>query len=159
MLHSARVPAVGTLLCALLLSLGAVVLTAPPASATEAQTTYARSAFRATNEVRENRDRVPLKGSKCLQGFARRQATKLADLGKLVHQNLGPILDKCNLNLTGENLAMGYSTGRQAVKQGWMNSKPHRANLLERRYRVMAIAAAKTPLGSWVVVQLFGRRA
>ena len=108
--------------------------------------------------MRANRDKVRLKHSDCLQKFANAQATLLADLDKLVHQDLGPILNKCNLNLTGENLAIGYDTGKSVVKNGWMKSKLHRANILERRYRVMAIAARKTDLGLWVAVQLFGRK-
>lgn len=157
---NARPTAVWTLLSALMLSTFLVVgaTQSPASAATEAQLKYARSAFRATNDVREDRDKVRVRQSKCLQKFANRQAAKLADLGELVHQSLGPILKECHLNLTGENLALGYATGGKAVKQGWMKSKPHRANLLERRYRVMAIAARKTPLG-WVVVQLFGRKA
>lgn len=145
--------------CALLASLGLVGLGAGPASAaTEEQAKYAKQAFSTTNNVRDNRDRVRLKHSDCLQKFANTQANLLADLGQLIHQDLGPILNKCNLNLTGENLALGYADGRKVVKAGWMKSADHRANILEKRYRVMAIAARKTATGQWIAVQLFGRK-
>ena len=83
----------------------------------------------------------------------------IVDLEPEDHQALGPILRKCHLSLAGENLALGYASGRKVVRQGWMRSAPHRANILERRYRLMAIAARKTQSGLWVAVQLFGRKA
>lgn len=150
-----------TLPAALLLSLVTplVVLTGGSANAaTEEQATYAKQAFRATNNVREARDKVRLRDNACLQRFANAHANRLAEQAALVHQDLSPILDDCDLALTGENLALGYSTGKAAVKNGWMHSPGHRANLLERRYRVMAIAARQTDSGHWVAVQLFGRK-
>ena len=42
---------------------------------------------------------------------------------------------------------------------GWMKSEDHRANILERRYRRMAIVARKGDDGRWYVSQVFGRAA
>lgn len=157
-MHRARRTAVLSILMALATPFLVATTTVPADAATEEQATYAKQAFAATNNVREVRDKVRLRHSDCLQKFANAQANLLADLDDLVHQDLGPILDKCKLNLAGENLALGYATGKAAVKDGWMHSPGHKANLLEKRYRLMAIAARQTEKGRWVAVQLFGRK-
>ena len=127
-------------------------------------TTYSRQAFRTTNHVRVDREKVRTAGNPCLQRFANRQARSLAaddpdHLDPKDHQPLGPILKKCELNLVGENLALGFKSGRAAVRAGWMKSPSHRANVLERRYRLMALASRQTESGHWIAVQLFGRKA
>jgi len=148
------------LLATLLATLAVGPLTAPgAAAATEEQRKYAKAAFRTTNAERVEHDKGRLKHNDCLQKYANRQAKLLAGTGDLVHQVLNPILDNCNLSLVGENLAIGYETGRKVVRQGWMKSPLHRANILEPRYRRMAIAARQTDDGQWVAVQLFGRKA
>ena len=120
---------------------------------------YQRSAFRATNEVRAERDRVELRRGGCLQEIAVRRAQRIAEREELEHQNLQPVLAACRLRLAGENLAAGFATGRKAVEKGWLKSKPHRRNLVERRYRRMGLAARRGEDGRWYVVQLFGRAA
>ena len=141
--------------------------TLAPAAATEpslSPTTYSKQAFRTTNRVRVDREKLRTRANGCLQRFANRQARSLAaddpdHLDPKDHQPLGPILKKCELNLVGENLALGFENGRAAVKAGWMKSPSHRANVLERRYRLMALASRQTESGHWVAVQLFGRKA
>jgi uncharacterized protein YkwD len=57
----------------------------------------------------------------------------------------------------GENVAYGYTSGREVV-QGWMHSPGHRANILNRGFRVVAVAAAESDSGRWYAAQVFGRR-
>ncbi len=64
---------------------------------------------------------------------------------------------RCRLSTAGENLAYGFPNGRATV-QGWMRSPGHRANILARGYRQMAIAARRGGDGLWYVSQVFGRR-
>ncbi len=134
-----------------------VVLTgAQPASASPA-TDYANAAFRATNERRVNHDLVKLSRGDCLQTYARRQAIRMANQQRMFHQDLGVVLNKCNLTRVGENVAAGFPTGKAAVR-GWMNSDGHRANILEGRYKLLGLAARRGDNGVVYAVQVFGRR-
>lgn len=132
---------------------------AVPAQAATSAGAYGHDAFVATNHQRLRHDRVKLTRSDCLQGFARMQARRMAHKQEIFHQDLQDILDDCHLNLVGENVAYGFTSGKAVVNQGWMKSPEHRANILERRYRRMAIAARKGADGRWYVSQVFGRAA
>jgi uncharacterized protein YkwD len=81
----------------------------------------------------------------------------MANQERMFHQELGPMMSACHLQMAGENVAYGYPTGKAVVNQGWMHSEGHRANILEPRYRRMAIAARKGDDGRWYVSQVFGR--
>ena len=141
---------------------GATALIAVPLSqAAEAASTNQakeRSIFDLTNKKRAKVDAASLKGSKCVDGFAERHAKKMAAEQKMYHQDLGPILEACDLNMVGENVAYGYPTGKAAM-QGWMNSPGHRANILNKDYRVIGVAAYEAKNGAWYYAQVFGRQA
>ena len=134
-----------------------VVLVGSPVPAQASAATYAGAAFRATNERRAAHDLRKLSRGDCLQSFARRQATRMANQHRMFHQDLGPVMRTCNLVAAGENVAYGYPSGR-AVVRAWMHSPGHRANILSRTYRGMGLAARKSN-GVWYVAQVFGRRA
>ena len=135
-----------------------VVLVGSPVPAqASAATDYAGAAFRATNERRAAHDLRKLSRGDCLQSFARRQATRMANQHRMFHQDLGPVMRTCHLAAAGENVAYGYPSGRATVR-AWMNSSGHRANILSRNYRGMGLAARKSN-GVWYVAQVFGRRA
>jgi uncharacterized protein YkwD len=136
---------------------GALWLVPAEASATPA-TAYADAAFRATNAHRADQGRVQLREGACLTRLAERWAKHMARTGRLVHQDLGPIARRCEVSMVGENIAMGYSTGRVVVNRGWMHSAGHRQNILRRQYRLMGIGAARDDHGQWWVSQVFGRR-
>lgn len=145
-------------------ALGAVLIglaLAPvaPAEAATAAGSYGRSAFKATNQQRVKHDRVTLRRSTCLHGFAQRQALRMASREEIYHQDLQAVLAKCDMRLVGENVAAGFTSGRAVVDQGWMRSKDHRANILERRYRRMSVVARMGNDGRWYVSQVFGRAA
>jgi uncharacterized protein YkwD len=118
---------------------------------------YAAQAVGATNAKRADHDLRPLRRSDCLQGFARRQARRMAHEQRMFHQDLGPVLRQCELGRVGENVAYGYPTGR-AVVRAWMRSRGHRANILSEHYRLMGLAARRGTDGSWYVAQVFGAR-
>jgi uncharacterized protein YkwD len=117
---------------------------------------YANQAFRVTNDKRENHGLRRLQRSDCLQTYARRQAVWMANHETMRHQDLGRVLDACNLSRVGENVAYGYPSGR-AVVGAWMRSPGHRANILSTNYRRMGLAARKGDNGRWYVAQVFGR--
>jgi uncharacterized protein YkwD len=117
--------------------------------------TYENSVYANTNAQRDRYDRVLLKGAKCLDIFAERQAREMAQQRRIFHQNLRPILDRCNLSMVGENVAYGYPNGKSAVS-AWMRSSGHKANILNPDFRLIAVGAYQDSRGSWYVAQVFG---
>ena len=134
-----------------------LVLSATPASALSAAGTYAQQAHRATNKARVAHALPRLTKQDCLKRYAARQAKAMAAAQQMYHQDLGPIMSECKLAAAGENVAYGYATGRSVVKDGWMSSVGHRANILNPLYQLMGIAARKGGNGKWYVAQVFGR--
>jgi uncharacterized protein YkwD len=139
--------------------LGGIALVAFPFTQTAQASpsgTYENSVYVNTNAQRAKYNRVALKGSRCLDIYAERQARAMAAKRRIYHQNLRPILDACKLNTVGENVAYGYPDGKSAVA-AWMRSPGHRANILNRNFRLIAVGAYQDSRGSWYVAQLFGR--
>lgn len=119
---------------------------------------YSQKAHDATNKRRTEHGLKELRRTGCVQRFAVKWAKTMAAQTHMYHQELGPILAECGLNLVGENVAYGYPNGR-AVVAAWMNSEGHRANILRSDYRLMGIGARKGDDGLWYVSQVFGRKA
>ena len=141
--------------------LGATALVAVPltqVAQASASQTYETSVYNNTNVQRAKSDKVRLKGARCLDTYAERQARRMAEQKRMYHQDLGPILKACKLSMVGENVAYGYSNGRAAVT-AWMNSSGHRANILNTKYRLIAVGAVQDEDGRWYVAQVFGRSA
>ncbi len=120
-------------------------------------TKYQNQARTATNTKREAYDRVKLKSGRCVQRFARKQAQRMANQDRMFHQKLRPVLKQCDLSMVGENVAYGYGTGRKVVR-AWMHSKGHRANILNRKYRLLGMAVRRSDNGTPYAAQVFGRR-
>ena len=139
--------------------LGAAALVAIPLSqSAEASPsgTYENSVYSNTNAQRAKYDRVALRGARCLDTFAERQAKLMAEQRRIFHQNLRPILEKCALSTVGENVAYGYPNGKSVVA-AWMRSSGHRANILNSKFRLIAVGAYQDSRGYWYVAQVFGR--
>jgi uncharacterized protein YkwD len=136
----------------MIISLGIVSAQA----ATSPIATYQGQAFAATNRHRAAHHLVRLRHQDCVQRYAVGQAKRMARQHRMFHQDLGRVLRRCHLSWAGENVAYGYPTGRAVVNRGWMHSSGHRANILNRHYRVMGIGARKAG-GRWYVSQVFGR--
>ena len=146
-------------LAVLVCTLALVVGAAGAVEAAPAPARYARAAHVATNANRAAEGLAPLRKTDCLRKFAVRQAKRMAQREQMFHQDLGPVMAACKLNTAGENVAYGYPTGRSVVNDGWMHSAGHRANILSRDFRIMAVGARKGHDGRWYVAQVFGRKA
>lgn len=144
-----------TALAAVLLALLATLLPAPAHAQSTAR--YEDQARSLTNSKRDNHDLRALKKGACVQKAARRQAQKMADKDTMFHQDLGSVLQRCNLESIGENVAAGYPTGRAAVK-AWMKSPGHRANILKPGYRLLGMAVRRADDGTKYACQVFGRK-
>jgi uncharacterized protein YkwD len=140
------------------LSVLLLVLLVPVTAEASPASDYAAAAVKATNNAREANDRTAFKVDECLHGFAVKQARAMARAGEMYHQDLGPVMDECGLVAAGENVAYGFPTGRSVVNQGWMKSDGHRANILSRSFKLVAVAARRDGDGRWYAAQVFGRR-
>ena len=143
-------------LSVILATLLGLLLLATPASARTAAD-FESAVHQLTNAIRVDHDRVELRKKACVQRYAVRQAKKMAQAEKMFHQDLGPVLENCELSLAGENVAHGYTTAGTLLK-AWMDSPGHRANILEPRYRQLGVGARKSDAGVWYVAQVFGRK-
>lgn len=128
-----------------------------PAEAAGPAAKYSKTAVKVTNKQRAKHDLRRLRSDDCLQRFANRWAKRMGRGVGLQHQRLRPIMRRCDLTMVGENIAVGYPGGR-AVVRGWMGSKPHRANILRTRFRLLAVGAYRDGDGRWWSSQVFGRR-
>jgi len=64
-----------------------------------------------------------------------------------------------NYIIEGENLILGNFSSEKEVVQDWMNSKEHRANILNNRYTEIGVAIVKGTYKNetvWIGVQEFG---
>lgn len=82
----------------------------------------------------------------------------MAAQGRIFHQDLNPVLGRCGLRLVGENVAVGYRSGKSVVNDGWMRSPGHRHNILMGPFRVVAVGAAQDVAGRWYTAQVLGSR-
>lgn len=136
----------------------ASLLVAPAEAATITPKIYQRQAFRATNHQRVEYDLGKLRHQDCVQRFAVRQAKRMARQDRMFHQDILRVAQRCGLALAGENVAYGYPDGRAVVKQGWMKSPPHRANILNPGYRLLGMGARRSDDGTWYAAQVFGTK-
>jgi uncharacterized protein YkwD len=137
---------------------GLTAVSAPHADAAPTGAKYEHDVAVYTNAQRTSRHLVKLKWNGCLDKYAEAQATRMAKRQSLQHQALLPILQRCHMNLVGENIAMGYASGHAATV-AWMHSPGHRANILKKQYRLYGVGAYRDSHGTWWVSHVFGRKA
>ena len=92
-----------------------------------------------------------------LKKMARKQARRMARKGRMFHQPLGKVQNRCDVGWAGENVAYGFGTGKAVVK-AWIKSPGHRENILRPQFESMGIAAVRRN-GVWWVAQVFGTEA
>ena len=143
----------------LLVVLVLVVLPAPrhllPSAAGDA---YSSGVTSSGNEQRTRAGLGPVADSPCLHDFAVQQARRMAQQGRLFHQQLQTILTVCGLEEVGENVAFGFGGG-PATTDGWMRSPRHRSNLLNPAHRLSGVGVHQDRDGRWYVSQVLGRAA
>ncbi|WP_432477169.1 CAP domain-containing protein [Nocardioides sp. GXQ0305] len=132
-----------------------LTLMAAPAQA-QSPDRYEDQARVVTNNKRDGHDLARFRKGACVQRFAERQARRMARQERMYHQDLGKVMRRCNLSTAGENVAYGYPTGRRVV-QAWMRSQGHRRNILNGRFRLLGMAAARDNDGTMYAAQVFGR--
>jgi uncharacterized protein YkwD len=102
-----------------------------------------RAIVEQTNAQRARYGLPALEVDENLVESARKHATWMARYRSLQHSHG-----------VAENIAMGYSTAEAALR-GWMNSSGHRANILNRGYRRIGVAAYQSAGGTIYWCQQF----
>jgi uncharacterized protein YkwD len=101
-----------------------------------------------------------------LDRMAKIQAQNMARFQKMAHvipeATLPTLTDRARESgypyaRLAENVALGYPSA-ETVVEGWMASKGHRANILNRDVEETGIAIARSSAGGLYYCQVFGRR-
>ncbi len=141
-------------------ALAVAIALAPPAEEpvaadpayTNAQ--YERGLTYWINVARTRHGKPKLYVNGCVDSYAETWVRKLVSTGTFTHQNLGPVIDGCNLTAAAEILASGPWTPRRMVNK-WLGSPAHRRILLSPDYAFTGVAADSDG-GTWYGVVDFG---
>jgi uncharacterized protein YkwD len=143
--------------------------TSSPSAPSTAPSTIGATESRIFNLVNAERTRQGLPNlvySAQLDRMARIQAENMARFQKMAHvipeSTLPTLVDRAHASgyafaRLAENVALGYPNAATVV-QGWMASKGHRANILNRDVEETGIAIARSSAGGIYYCQVFGRR-
>jgi uncharacterized protein YkwD len=110
-----------------------------------------------TNADRANHDREALGFAARLSDFAKAHSQAMADRGYLFHSTadqLRAALEGYDWELGGENVGVGGSL--EGLEEAFMDSPPHRQNLLRRIYRHAAIGIVREDGRTWITVIFYG---
>jgi uncharacterized protein YkwD len=108
-----------------------------------------------TNEDRARHDRRALDLNARLSRYAERHSRAMADAGYLFHTpDLADKLRGLDWSLGGENVGVGSSLAD--LERAFMASRPHRQNILQRRFDHAAIGIVMSDGNLWVTVIFYG---
>lgn len=108
-----------------------------------------------TNDVRADRSRDVLELDSQLSRYALRHSRAMAEAGYLFHtDDLAARLKGRDWSIGGENVGMGSSLGD--LLAAFMDSRPHRKNILRRSFDHAAIGVVKSDGNLWVTVIFYG---
>ena len=110
-----------------------------------------------TNADRANHERKALGFAARLSDYAKAHSQAMADRGYLFHSTavqLREALEGYDWELGGENIGVGGSL--EGLEEAFMDSPPHRQNLLRRIYRHAAIGIVRQDGRTWITVIFYG---
>jgi uncharacterized protein YkwD len=116
---------------------------------------YRERTLQLVNDVRDRNDRRLLRMDRKLSRYATRHSRLMAEAGYLFHTpDLASKLEGRNWSIGGENV--GFASSLRAVMGGFMNSPPHRRNILRRGYDHAATGVVKFAGSLWVTIIFYG---
>jgi uncharacterized protein YkwD len=117
-----------------------------------------------TNAERKKNDLPVLRANPLLAKVARAHSENMAKQGKMEHELDGKTpFDRIKgvgykYFWAGENIAYGDDNiTPQTILSGWMDSKPHRANILHEKYSEIGVGVARDDKGRVYYTQVFGK--
>jgi len=103
------------------------------------------------NKARASHGRSALSLSDSLSNYARRHSATMASKNVLYHNPyLAQWLKNWSWRILGENV--GYGPTVSSVYTAFMHSPPHKANILDRRYRSIGVGIVTSGGRTWVTV-------
>lgn len=115
-----------------------------------------------TNKERAKENLPPLKPNPQLFIAARKHSANMAKQSKMEHVLDGKTpFDRIKSTgykylLAGENIAYANYSIKEVV-EGWMDSKPHRKNIMEPKFSEIGLGAVENKEGITYYTQVFGR--
>jgi len=132
----------------------------PDAAPGEPANPYVRSVYQAINQDRANAGLPGLTHSPKLENLAGNWAWQMSVDNSLHHQDLSRLLyssDYSHFSTLGENIIVGPGNlSPAALEAAWMNSPPHKANILSGAFNIVGIGYVRGPDGRIWAVQDFG---
>ncbi len=118
--------------------------------------TDAWQVFKATNASRARSHLADLQLNRAMSQAARRHSLAMSRAGELFHtSDVNVYLDGIDWHAWGENV--GFTPGDVAsLQQAFMDSPPHRENILNRAFHHVAIGAVRVNGTLWVTVFFYG---
>ena len=150
---------------ALLLTLAPIAASASPVGAPDRHAPRVASVggdswrlFKATNESRGRFGVPKLRLNRELSAIARRHSMAMARRGELFHTTSAEAaahLQGIDWHIWGENV--GFTPQDvTSMQQAFMDSPPHRDNILNREFRQVAIGTVRVDGTLWVTVFFYG---
>lgn len=150
------------LLPAVLLALAAAVAPSAAQNKKHELSNDEKKLVELTNAERKKEKLPPLKINLVLSQVARKHSENMAKQNKMDHvlDDKNP-LDRVKASgyrygYVGENIAYGENVSLETIMESWMNSPPHRKNILKKEFTEIGLGAAKSAKGVWYYTQVFG---
>ena len=106
-----------------------------------------------TNLQRQRHGLRPLRAGVCMDRYTTSWTRYMATRDSFRHQSMYPIMRSCSQHTAGENIARATGTlGAARVVSMWKHSPGHRANILNGRYRYLAVDAFRSRDSGYVYV-------
>lgn len=134
----------------------ALIAAAPAASAsTTALRPDERRARALVNRARDDHDLASLQASASLSKTARKHSRAMANEGDLFHRDdLTAGLNGITWSLVGENVGTGSTV--RSIHRAFMNSAPHRHNILNHSFDTVGVGVVEGEGRMWVTLVFLG---
>jgi hypothetical protein len=134
------------------LALGAIALTPVNASASSEESRFTSL----LNHERTSRGGHALVTKSDLVAVARRHSQRMADRGYIYHNDNLPNEVDGDWQMLGENVGRGGSV--DSIHQAFMDSSPHRHNILDSRFNQIGVGTVIANDGRIYVTEVFAKR-
>ena len=129
----------------------------PPAQVADTETTRAPELrlLDLTNQVRQNNSLGDLKFDAAVARYATKHSRQMAMRQSIFHTpDLSAALRRVNWSIAGENVGVGFDV--EGVQQAFMDSPPHRQNILRNTFDHVAVGVYDDGQFVWVTVIFYG---
>ncbi|HXF74080.1 MAG TPA: CAP domain-containing protein [Actinomycetota bacterium] len=153
-MRTTRSRRVGTGALLVVLLSGVLLVAAAPGQAQD-KATRREQMLELINRARASRDLPKLSLSPSLSKKAKRHSAEMAARGSIFHtEDLRAVLAPYDWSVGGENVGAGFSV--EGLHDAFMDSPPHRENVLRASFRRVGIGFVRADGALWVTVIFYG---